>query len=62
MVPKELEKAFWVFVLVWVFLAIGFMSIYVFRLGNNNWLEELSEDVIEYASGIEINISGEEEK
>lgn len=62
MVPKELERAFWIFVIAWVCLAIGFISIDVLKLGNNNWLEELSEDVIEHASGIEINISGEEEK
>lgn len=62
MIPKEIEKVFWCLVFVWICLVIGFMSTYIFNMGNNNWVEEMAEDSIEHVSGIEINISGEEEK
>lgn len=61
MIPEELRKPFFMFALVFLAVYVGLLSIYVFRMGNDNPVEEAAEDIIEHVSGIQIDLSEGEE-
>lgn len=57
MIPKEIKKPFWICVSLLIAVMIGLVSIHIFNMGNDNFVEEITEKFVEYVSGIKIDLS-----